>query len=145
MTWAGGCSPVMLVVEDNPADVAFFNEAIEASGAAVAVRVVSNGEDALRFLRRQSPYAEEPRPDLVVLDLNLPLKNGKDVLAGMMEDPTLRKIPVAILTTSSSETHVCDNYTDGRCIYFVKTDDFGVLQDIVKMITEYANTMRNHG
>ncbi len=135
----------MLVVEDNPADVAFFNEAIEASGAAVAVRVVSNGEDALRFLRRQSPYAEEPRPDLFVLDLNLPLKNGKDVLAGMMEDPTLRKIPVAILTTSSSETHVCDNYTDGRCIYFVKTDDFGVLQDIVKMITEYANTMRNHG
>ncbi len=145
MITADGIKPVILVVEDNPADVAFFCEAVEASGTAVAVRVVSDGEDALRFLRQLGPYATEPRPDLVVLDLNLPLKNGKDVMAGMMDDPTLRMIPVAILTTSNSEAYVCEDYTEGKCLYFVKTDDFGVLQDIVKMIAAYARTTRTHG
>lgn len=145
MTSAGGRNLVMLVVEDNPADVVFLNEAIETTGTAATVHVVSDGEDALRFLRREGPYAETPRPDLVVLDLNLPLKNGRDVLAGMMGDPILRTIPVAILSTSSSEAQICESYTSGRCLYFVKTDELGLLQEIVKQIATYAKTVQSHG
>jgi CheY-like chemotaxis protein len=128
----------MLVVEDNPADVAFLNEAIEAVQTPLVLHVVTNGEDALRFLRRDKPFADAPRPDVMVMDLNLPIKNGKEVLAEMMSQPALRTMPVAILTTSSSEWRMCSTYTDGRCRYFVKTDEFGQLQNIVREIVSYA-------
>jgi CheY-like chemotaxis protein len=129
---------VMLVVEDNPADVLFFNEAIEASNTPASVHVVWNGDEALRFLRRTPPYVEAPSPDVMVLDLNLPIKTGKEVLAEMAADPDLQQIPVAILTTSSSERFLCDSYPRGRCIYFTKTDEFSRLQKIVSEIAGHA-------
>ena len=134
------CSPplVMLIVEDNPADVVFFVEAVEASETPATLRVVTNGEDAMRFLRRQPPFADAPRPDVVVLDLNLPLKNGKEVLREMVGEPALRMIPVAILTTSNSESHLCDAHPKGRCQYFIKTAEFAELQGIVRQIVFHA-------
>ena len=132
----------MLLAEDNPADVVLFNEAVEESQARAEVHVVDNGADALRFVRRQEPYAGAPRPDVMVLDLNLPVKNGRDVLAEMMDEPVLRMIPVAILTTSTSEERVCGTYSEGRCLYFVKTDEFTKLKDIVRRIELYAREKR---
>jgi CheY-like chemotaxis protein len=135
-------SLVMLVVEDNPADVLFFREAMQASKTLSTLQVVGDGIDALAFLRRQGPFADAPRPDVIVLDLNLPLKNGHEVMRELCADPSLNAIPVAILTTSTSEQYVCDCYPKGRCLYFSKTDDFKQLQDIVRQIVAYGETAR---
>jgi CheY-like chemotaxis protein len=135
----------MLMAEDNPADVLFFREAVKAAELAVTLHVVDNGHDAIRFLCRQGAFAEAPRPDVVVLDLNLPIKNGQNVLEEMMAEPALRTIPVAILTTSSSESHVCAIYTNGRCRYFVKTHDFGELQEIIGQIMSHARAAQGDG
>ena len=129
---------VMLMVEDNPADVVFFREAMNAAQAAVAIHVVDDGDKALRFLRRQHPFTNAPRPHVMVLDLNLPLKNGREVLTEMAADAELNTIPVAIMTTSTSEAHVCDIYPNGRCLYFTKTDNFKLLQTIVLEIAAHA-------
>ena len=129
----------MLVVEDNPADVAFFREAVEAAEAPASIHVVGDGNLALQFLRRQAAYADAPRPDVIVLDLNLPIKGGQEVLAEIAADSGLNTIPVAILTTSTSERHVCDLYSRGRCLYFTKTHEFRQLQDIVRQIVNHAH------
>jgi two-component system, chemotaxis family, response regulator Rcp1 len=129
---------VILLVEDNVADVVFFREAIADAGVRARLEVVGNGEDAMRFLYRQEPFDHAPHPDVVVLDLNVPIKNGREVLVEMASDPALNTIPVAILTTSTSETCVCDLYPPGRCVYFVKTDEFGQLQEIVRQIAAHA-------
>jgi CheY-like chemotaxis protein len=132
-------SLVMLVVEDNPADVVFFREAVEAARLPSAMHVVADGSDALKFLRRQPPFADAPRPDVIVLDLNLPIKNGQEVLVEIAADPELNTIPVAVLTTSTSETCVCDLYPAGRCLYFTKTEEFKRLQEIVRKIAAHAS------
>lgn len=135
-------SLVMLLVEDNPADVSFFNEAVEATMTPLAVHVVGDGGAAMRFLRRQPPFEDAPRPDVVVLDLNLPIRRGDEVLAEMAADPQLQMTPVAILSTVNSETQVCGVYPSGRCICFVKTADFGRLQDIVGQIASHAKATK---
>ena len=129
---------VMLLVEDNPADVLFFKEALVAVGVAARMHVVSDGEEAMQFLHREATFAQAPRPDVLVLDLNLPIKTGHEVLREMAADPVLRTIPVVILSTSTSEHHACDLYLSGRCLYFVKTHQFEQLQAIVKQIAAYA-------
>jgi two-component system response regulator len=129
---------VVLLVEDNPADVAFFREALEETGIAAAVHVANDGGKALRFLRREEPYADAPRPDVIVLDLNIPVKRGQEVAAEMAADPELRMIPVAVLTTSTSEGFVRDLFQPGRCLYFVKTDQFVRLQEIIRQIAAHA-------
>ncbi|MDD4888609.1 MAG: response regulator [Phycisphaerae bacterium] len=136
---------VMLVVEDNPADVAFFKEALDEAGAQAAMHVVDNGADALRFLRREPPYADAVRPDILVLDLNLPVMNGHEVVKAMIADERLRAMPVAILTTSRSEVHVCFGYPENRCLYFVKTADFAELKRIVRQIVGHARACRERG
>jgi CheY-like chemotaxis protein len=128
----------VLVVEDNPADVVFFREALEAAPLPATLHVVANGNDVLGFLRRQAPFADAPRPDIIVLDLNLPILSGQEVLVEMAADPELSTIPVAILTTSTSERCACDLYTQGRCVYFVKTHRFDELRDIVRQIADHA-------
>ena len=138
-------SLVMLVVEDNPADVVFLQEAVEAMRLPSAMHVVGDGSAALKFLRRQPPFADAPRPDVVVLDLNLPIKNGQEVIEEMAPDPSLNTIPVAVLTTSTSETFVCDLYPRGRCLYFTKTDEFAALQTIVRKIAAHAHPENNSG
>jgi CheY-like chemotaxis protein len=132
-------SLVMLVVEDNPADVLFLEEAVEASRTPAKMHVVGDGSDAMKFLRRQAPHIGAPRPDVIVLDLNVPVKSGREVLAEMAADSELQTIPIAILTTSTSETWVCDLYPAGRCKYFNKTEQFHLLQEIVKKIADHAD------
>ena len=90
------------------------------------------------FLRREAPFAEAPRPSVIVLDLNLPLKSGQEVLAELRAEPALNGTPVAILTTSQLDEHACGSYTSGRCRYFVKTGDFHELVSIVRTIIEFA-------
>jgi CheY-like chemotaxis protein len=134
---------VMLLVEDNPADVAFFKEAVADAQLEATIHVVGDGDKALRFLRRQAPYADASRPDVIVLDLNLPTRSGQEVLVEVAADTELNTIPVAILTTSTSERCVCDLYPSGRCLYFTKTDEFERLQDTVRQIAAHAQ--RTHG
>jgi CheY-like chemotaxis protein len=129
---------VMLLVEDNPADVLFFREALEATGLPADVEVADNGEDAMQFLRRRGRWAAARRPDVIVLDLNVPMRNGQEVLVELAGDTELNTIPVAVLTTSTSEACVTDLYPPGRCLYFVKTADFGQLQQIVRKIAAHA-------
>jgi CheY-like chemotaxis protein len=129
---------VMLIVEDNPADVVLFTEALETTHAPASCHVVTNGEDAMRFLRRDAPYTDAPRPDVVILDLNLPVKKGRDVLVELRAEPSLNKTPVAILTTSEWEDGICGWYLNERCRYFIKTGDFHELVEIVRKIVEFA-------
>jgi two-component system, chemotaxis family, response regulator Rcp1 len=128
----------MLLVEDNLADVVFFREALRAAALEAKVDVVVDGDDLFRFLRGQGPYAQASRPDVIVLDLNLPKKSGRDVLLEITADAALRTIPVAVLTTSMSEENVVDLYTPGLCAYFVKTNDLKELQGIVRQIASHA-------
>jgi CheY-like chemotaxis protein len=128
----------MLVVEDGQGDAAFLKEAVEASNTPVSLHVVAHGEEGLQYLRRQGQYADAPRPDVVVLDLNLPRMSGREMLAEMMREPSIRDIPVAVLTSSSSERSVCKLCPPGQCLYFTKTDDFDELQRIVRAIARHA-------
>jgi two-component system, chemotaxis family, response regulator Rcp1 len=129
----------ILLVEDNLADVLMTKEALKASGIEARLEVVRTGEDAMRFLGHDEPFSQAPRPDVLVLDLNLPGKSGHEVLSEMASDPALNTIPVAILTTSAFETCVCEMYPRGRCLYFVKTDEFEQLQEIVRRIAAHAS------
>jgi CheY-like chemotaxis protein len=133
---------VLLVVEDNPADVLLLSEAIEQIGSDVRVHVVGDGSEATDFLARRGSHAAAPRPDLIVLDLNLPIKSGREVLAEIMADPALNDIPVAVLTTSKTEFDVCDGFTKGRCRYHVKTGDFNELVEIVQQLERFARSVR---
>ena len=99
-----GCRPiVILMVEDNPGDVRLTVEALKEGKVRNILHTVEDGEEAMKFLRHQGTYAKAPRPDLVLLDLNLPKKNGREVLAEIKADPELRRIPVVILTVSKAE------------------------------------------
>src|SRR5512146_599102 len=93
----------ILLVEDNPGDVRLAQEALKESKVRNRLFVVDDGVEAMAFLRKQGEYADAPRPDLVLLDLNLPRKSGREVLADMKKDPELRRIPVVVLTTSEAE------------------------------------------
>lgn len=102
--------PAVLIAEDNRADVRLIREAINLSGVRATMDFVSDGEEVMAFLRREAPYADAPRPDVIFLDLNLPRKDGREVLAEIKADPDLRRIPVVVLTTSSAEDDVLTSY-----------------------------------
>lgn len=124
----------VLLVEDNAADVRLTVEALRDAKVANTLSVVDDGVEALAFLRREGRYAEEPAPDLVILDLNLPRLDGKEVLAAVKGDPDLRRIPVAVLTTSNTEADVLRSYDLGANCYLTKPvglDQFlGMVQSI---------------
>ncbi len=128
----------ILLVEDNPGDVVFFMEAVEAAAVAAKVDVATDGVAAMRYLRTKSGSTL----DVMVLDLNLPVKTGRELLIEMKADQTLKRTPVAILTTSSSESAVCGCYTPGMCKFFTKTADFTKLVLIVKQIEEFARAVK---
>lgn len=102
--------PEVLLVEDDPGDVAMTSEAFEEAGYQVHLNVVSDGEQAVAYLRRQGDHALSPRPDLVLLDLNLPRMSGHEVLAEIKNDPDLLRIPVVVLTTSQSPDDIMSSY-----------------------------------
>lgn len=122
----------ILLVEDNPGDARLTFEALKSSGSANHVHHVSDGEQAMRFLRRQEPYANAPVPDVVLLDLNLPRKNGREVLQEMKGDPGLRGIPAVVLTTSSARDDVNACYALGANAYIVKPVEFDRFLDVVR-------------
>jgi CheY-like chemotaxis protein len=100
----------VLLLEDNPADAHLVAEALRATDARAELHVVRSGDDALAFLRREGPYAAAPRPDLVLLDLNVPGPDGRAVLGAVKRDAALRRVPVVVLTTSGAERDVLDAY-----------------------------------
>ena len=136
-----GCV-AMLMVEDNPGDVVLFREAVACTALSVQLHVVNNGGDAMAFLRRQGKFADATRPDVVVLDLNTPIRSGREVLQDMKADPTLCQIPVMILTTSGVDQDVVDLYTPGRCRYEVKSALFRDLAAIVARIHAFGLSCR---
>jgi len=114
----------ILMVEDDPGDVRLTREAVKGSDIAAELHVVVDGEAAIAFLRKHTPYIQAPRPDLVLLDLNLPRKNGHEVLDEIKSDPALQTIPVVVLTTSSNQRDVAETYHRmGNC-YVTKPADF---------------------
>ena len=132
-------SPLMvLLVEDNLGDVFLVREALEQLGLNVEFRIAPDGETALDILRL--PGAR--RPDVIVLDLNLPLKHGREVLAELDADPVLRHIPVAILTTSTSEEDAALQLTRDNCLFFAKTPDLRELMSILTQIHDFALNAR---
>ncbi len=127
----------ILLVEDNPADVQLTVEALRDAKVHNNLHVASDGEEALAFLRRRNGYAEAPRPDLVLLDLNLPRKSGREVLAEVKADPDLRRIPVIILSTSSNDDDVASAYDLAANCYVTKPVDLDEFLGVVRAIDSF--------
>jgi CheY-like chemotaxis protein len=124
-------------VEDNPGDVRLTVEALREGRVANRLHVVDNGVDALAFLRREGKYADAIRPDLVLLDLNLPRKDGRDVLKEIKEDESLRAIPVVVLTTSSAETDILSSYDLHANCYITKPVDLPQFLSALSAIEDF--------
>jgi chemotaxis family two-component system response regulator Rcp1 len=124
----------ILMVEDNPADVRLTREAFKEGRIQNSLHVVKDGVEALAFLRNEGPYGDAPKPDLILLDLNLPRKDGREVLADVKNDPELRRIPVVILTTSRSEADVLRSYDLHANCYVTKPVDLNQFLDVVRSV-----------
>ena len=124
----------ILMVEDNPADVRLTREAFKEGSIQNSLHVVKDGVEALAFLRNEGPYGDAPKPDLILLDLNLPRKDGREVLADIKNDPVLRRIPVVILTTSRSEADVLRSYDLHANCYVTKPVDLNQFLDVVRSV-----------
>lgn len=127
----------ILLVEDNPGDVRLTREAMKEAKLHNQLHVVSDGVDALAFLRRQGAYASAVRPQLILLDLNLPRKDGREVLAEIKQDTNLRRIPVVILTTSEAEADILKAYDLHANCYIVKPVDIEQFLTVVKSIEDF--------
>jgi chemotaxis family two-component system response regulator Rcp1 len=131
----------VLLVEDNPGDVRLTKEALKEGKMLNRVTVVGDGEEALSFLRRQGKYADAGQPDLILLDLNLPKKDGRQVLAEIKADPGLKRIPVVVLTTSSAEEDILKTYDLHANCYVTKPVDLEQFMRVVKSIEDFWVTV----
>ena len=127
----------ILLVEDNAADVRLTQEALRDAKVLNELHVARDGVEALDFLHGRGDWAGSPRPDLVILDLNLPRKNGKEVLAEMKSDAALRSIPVAVLTTSAAEIDILESYDLGANCYLTKPVDLDQFLKVVRSVEEF--------
>jgi two-component system, chemotaxis family, response regulator Rcp1 len=127
----------ILLVEDNPGDVRLTVEALREGKVHNNLHVVGDGVDALAFLHREGQYADAPTPDLILLDLNLPRKDGREVLAEIKADPQLRRIPVVVLTTSNAEQDVLRSYDLHANCYITKPVDLDQFINVVRTIEEF--------
>jgi len=127
----------LLLVEDNPGDVRLTIEALKEGRVINQLTVVQDGEEAIAFLRRQGRYAGAVRPDLILLDLNLPRKGGLEVLAEIKEDPDLKQIPVVVLTTSQAEQDILRTYQLHANCYIVKPVDLNQFMNVVQAIKSF--------
>ncbi|MBN1410772.1 MAG: response regulator [Spirochaetales bacterium] len=134
---ADGTPIEILLVEDNPGDVRLTLEALKESKVHNNISVVKDGEEALAFLRQQDRFANSPRPDIVLLDLNLPKLNGVEVLTEIKSDPNLKRIPVVILTTSKDEEDILKTYNYHANCYVTKPVDFDKFLLVVKSIEDF--------
>ncbi len=131
----------VLLVEDDPGDVLMTQEALADYKVANRLSVVTNGEDAIAYMRKQGRFADVPTPDLVLLDLNLPRRNGREVLREIKEDPELRRVPVVILTTSEAEEDVLASYLLHANAYVRKPVDFDQFVAAVRAIDDFFITV----
>jgi len=141
MKQARESAPVeILLVEDNPGDVRLTREILREAKIHNTLTAIGDGEEALKYLHRQDKYAEASRPDLILLDLNLPKKNGHEVLREIKTATTLKRIPVVILTTSQAEKDIMESYDGNANAYVTKPLDpdrfISILQDITKFWLE---------
>jgi CheY-like chemotaxis protein len=127
----------VLLVEDDPGDVLLIREAFEDNKVANRLHVVADGVEALEFMRQTGEHADAPRPDLVLLDLNLPRKDGREVLAEVKNDDALRTIPVVVLTTSQAEEDVLRSYDLHANAYVTKPVDFDRFIGVVRQIDQF--------
>lgn len=141
MTSPQGQPIEILLVEDNPADVRLTREILKETKVFNALHVVSDGLEALSFLRREGRYAAAPRPDLVLLDLNLPRKDGREVLATIKADADLRRIPVVVLTTSKAEEDILRSYNLHANCYIEKPVNLDQFISVVKAIEGFWLTI----
>ncbi|WP_146906613.1 response regulator [Cellulomonas aerilata] len=127
----------VLLVEDDPGDVLMTREAFEDNKVTNRLAVVSDGVSALEYLRKEGQYAQAPTPDLILLDLNLPRMDGREVLQALKGDEQLRRIPVVVLTTSEAEEDVLRSYSLHANAYVTKPVDFDRFIDVVRQIDEF--------
>jgi CheY-like chemotaxis protein len=132
-----GTAIQVLLVEDNPGDVRLTREAFKDAKVYLQMHVVNDGVEALDFLKRRGDYEKSPRPDLILLDLNLPRKDGRDVLAEVKADPALKSIPVVILTTSASDVDIESSYLLHANCYISKPVDLEGFLTVVRSIDNF--------
>lgn len=138
MSTLASSTPVeILLVEDNPGDVRLTREALKEGKVRNNLSVVDDGVKALAFLRREGEFEQAPRPDLILLDLNLPRMSGREVLAEVKSDPELRSIPVVILTSSQAEKDVVKAYELSVNCYVTKPVDLDQFVTVVKSIEDF--------
>lgn len=137
MTTQATRSIEVLLVEDNPGDVRLTKEAMRESKVIVNLSVAPDGEEALAFLRKQGKHQSAPRPDLILLDLNLPKKDGREVLAEIKVDDDLRRIPVVVLTTSRAEEDILRTYNLHANCFITKPVDLDQFITVVGSISEF--------
>jgi chemotaxis family two-component system response regulator Rcp1 len=128
---------IIFLVEDNRGDIRLIQEALKRSTVAHEVVTVRNGMDAMSYLHREGEYSDAPRPDLILLDLNLPRKDGREVLAEIKADPSLKRIPVVVLTTSKNDDDISQSYNLHVNCYITKSRNLSQLFEIVKGIEEF--------
>lgn len=124
----------ILLVDDSPTDVLLTQEAFEQAKLINTLHVAEDGERAMAFLRKEGEYASAPTPDLILLDLNMPRKSGREVLVEIKSDPELKKIPVIVLTTSTTDQDILESYIQAANCYIVKPVGFENFLEAVKSI-----------
>lgn len=131
----------VLLVEDNPGDADLTKETLEASKFHLQISVAADGMEALAHLQRKPPFAHAERPDLILLDLNLPKMGGREVLAAIKHDPALKTIPVVILTSSDAEQDIVKSYQLGANCYVTKPVGLDGFQSIVRSVEDFWLTV----
>ena len=131
----------ILLVEDNPGDVRLTKEALKEAKVRNQLFVVEDGVAAMQFLNRENEYTDAPRPDLILLDLNLPRKDGREVLEEIKQDSSLKRIPVVVLTTSQAEEDILRTYNLHANCYVTKPVDLDQFITIVKSIEDFWLTI----
>lgn len=127
----------ILLVEDNEDDILLEQEALADAKLVNLMHIVRDGEEAMAYLRRQGKYRNAPMPGLILLDINMPKKNGFEVLNEIKTDPALMHMPVVMLTTSDSESDIVKSYAKGACSFITKPMDFDKLRDVAKHFALY--------
>ena len=137
MAQVSGAPIEILLVEDNPGDVRLTKEAIREAKIRNRLNVVKDGEEAVAYVRRQGEFADQPRPDLILLDLNLPKKDGREVLQDLKSDPDLHRIPVVVLTSSAAEQDILSMYDLYANAYVTKPVDLEQFMHVVSSIQDF--------
>jgi two-component system, chemotaxis family, response regulator Rcp1 len=127
----------VLLVEDNPGDVRLTQEALRDANRSIRLHVAFDGVEAMAFLRREGTHAQAPRPDLILLDLNLPRMDGREVLARIKEDDRLKTIPTVILTTSEAEADIVKSYELQANCFLSKPVQLDAFENVVKSINDF--------